>query len=261
MLIRADIMKNVTCFDTSRRDRHTLSDMTVLLRNLIASMPLIALPAVAADATVETGITGVGPALFLFTIAIALFLTLVFRKAASHVARFFTRIIGEFRIKRALRRRSPDVLHDFILPGAYGGLVRVDHAIMTAGGILCIQTKHYNGVVFGSEDEPQWSNVDGVSKRRFLNPVIQNEGRTRAMRQVVPDVPVANLVIFTGNVEFTSAPPGNVIKVSELESFVAKFVFGPSKVEDWDAVWMTLQAAVLSDEASRKDLQAQIGFC
>lgn len=81
------------------------------------------------------------------------------------------------------------------------------------------------------------------------------------MRQVVPDVPVANLVIFTGNVEFTSAPPGNVIKVSELESFVAKFVFGPSKVEDWDAVWMTLQAAVLSDEASRKDLQAQIGFC
>lgn len=231
------------------------------IKNLLASMPLVGLPAMAADSSVETGITGIGPAMFIFTIAIALLLTLIFRTTASHVTRFFTGKIGEYRIKHALRRRSPDVLHDFIIPGAYGGLVRIDHAIMTAGGILCIQTKHYNGVVFGGENEPQWSNVDGVSKRRFLNPLIQNEGRTRALQQVVPDVPVANLVIFSGSVEFPSPPPSNVIRVDELERFVAKFVFGPSKVDDWDAVWMTVKAAAMTDEATRKDLQSQIGFC
>jgi hypothetical protein len=151
-------------------------------------------------------------------------------------------------------------MHDFMLPGAYGGIARIDHAIMTAGGILCIQTKHYNGIVFGEADEPQWTNVDGVTRRRFLNPLIQNEGRTRAMQKIVPEAPVANLIIFTGSVEFTTPPPKNVICVSELESFIAKFVFGPSKVEDWDAVWMTLQSAAMTDEATRKDHDAQLSF-
>ncbi|MEJ2129043.1 MAG: nuclease-related domain-containing protein [Woeseiaceae bacterium] len=230
----------------------------MLIRILATSLPLIMLPALAADESVATGITDVGPAAFLFTIAGALILTLVFRSAASHVMRIVTGRIGAFRIRRALEARSPDVLHDFILPGAYGGLVKIDHAILTAGGILCIQTKHYNGIVFGAEDDAQWTNVDGTLRRRFLNPLIQNEGRTRALQNVVPDVPVDNLVVFTGKVEFPTPPPKNVIRISGLESFIAKHVFGPSKVKDWDAAWLTVKSAALTDEATRKDLQAQI---
>jgi hypothetical protein len=176
------------------------------------------------------------------------------------VARFLTAKIGQMRIRAALKKCSPDVLHDFLLPGAYGGLAKIDHAILTAGGILCIQSKHYNGVVFGGKDEPQWTNIDSVNRRRFLNPLIQNEGRSRALRKVVPDVPVANLVIFTGSVEFTTPPPKNVIPVAQLESYIAKFVFGPSRIEDWHAVWLTVNAAAMTDEDTRKDFQAQLGF-
>ena len=228
------------------------------VRRLFTSAPLIAMPALAADG--GTGITSVGPALFLFTIAGALLLALVFRSVANHAVTFVTGRIGQFRIRTALARRSPDVLHDFIIPGAYGGLAKIDHAILTAGGILCIRTRHFSGIVFGGEDEPQWTNVDGVHRRRFLNPLIQNEGRTRALRHVVPDVPVDNLVIFTGSVEFASAPPKNVIHVDQLESFVAKHVFGPSKIKDWDAVWLTVKSAVLRDDSARKDFAAQISF-
>jgi hypothetical protein len=232
--------------------------MIVLIRLVASSLPLVALPALAAQPAVATGITNVGPAAFIFTVAIALLLTLVFRSAASHVVRIVTARIGARRIRRALEARSPDVLHDFILPGAYGGLTKIDHAILTAGGILCIQTKHYNGIVFGGEDEAQWTNVDGTVRRRFLNPLIQNEGRTRALQNVVPDVPVANVVVFTGSVEFPTPPPNNVIRIGALDSFIAKFVFGPSKVKDWDAAWLTVKSAALTDEATRKDFQAQI---
>ena len=227
---------------------------------MLSGLPLIAMPAVAAEKAVVTGITGVGPAVFMFTIGGALFLTLIFRKAATRVASYLLSRLGERRIRRALRSRGEDALHDFMLPGAYGGIAKIDHAVMTAGGILCIQTKHYSGVVFGESDEPQWTNVDGAARRRFLNPLIQNEGRTRALQKIVPDVPVANLVIFTGSVEFTSAPPKNVIRVGQLESFIAKFVFGPSKIEDWDAVWMTVKSAAMTDDATRKDHAAQLGF-
>ena len=235
-----------------------LERMASLVRNLFSSLPLIATPALAADSAAATGIANVGAAAFLFTIAGALLLTLIFRSVATRIVGYATRHIGALRIRRVLSARSPNVLHDFILPGAYGGLVKIDHAILTAGGILCIQTKHYNGIVFGGEDEPQWTNVDGTIRRRFLNPLIQNEGRTKALQKAVPDVPVANLVVFTGHVDFPTPPPANVIRVGRLDSYIAKFVFGPSKVKDWDAAWLTVQSAALTDEASRKDLQAQI---
>ncbi len=241
--------------------------MSKVVRTILAGLPLVIVPAVAAEPAPNTGIASVvgsiGTALFLFALAAALASILVFRRSATALARMAVRRLGEFRIRRALARDSEAVLHDFVLPGAYGGLISIDHAAMTASGILCIQSKHYNGVVSGDRDEPQWTHVDGSSRRRFLNPLIQNEGRSRALKKVVPDVPVTNLVVFTGKVEFPSAPPANVIHVGELESYIAKCakcVSGPNRIEDRDTAWLSLEAAALTDEATRKDLAAQLGF-
>lgn len=219
---------------------------------LSTSVALAAQAAFAADIESQTVISGGGPALLVFALAGALLLTLLLRTTAQHAARFVTTQIGRRRIRRALERRSADVLHDFVLPGANGGIVNIDHAILTAGGILCIQCVHCNGTIFGDKEEAQWTSVDGVRRRRFLNPLIRNEGRSRALRKVVPAVPVANLVIFTGAVEFTRQPPRNVIHVRRLESFIAKFVFGPSKVKDWDAVWLSVKAAAIREPAAHR---------
>ena len=192
--------------------------MQALPRSLAACLLLTAPAALAAAPGHTTGIGNLGPAAFFFTAAAALLLTLIFRSTANHVVGLTTSWLGAVRVRRVLRRRGPNVLHDFILPGAYGGLTTIDHAMLTAGGILCIQTKHYNGIVFGAEEEAQWTTVDGTAMRRFLNPLIQNAGRTRALQNVVPEVPVANLVVFTGKVEFTTPPPKNVICVAELDN-------------------------------------------
>ena len=214
----------------------------------------------AADSSTATGVTSIGPAMFLFTVAAALILSLLLRHTAARLAQVAVQRIGEIRIRRALGKKSPDVLHDFIVKGAFGGLARIDHAILTSGGILCIKTVHCHGVVFGSEDEAQWTHVDGIARRRFLNPLIQNEGRRKALNNIVPDVPVANLVIFTGNVDFPNPLPSNVIRVGQLDSYIAKYVFGPSKIEDWDAVWMSVKSAAMTDDATRADFNAQLGF-
>lgn len=225
---------------------------------------LIVLPSVAAamstDAEVGTGLANTGIGLIIIAVAAALLLTLMFRASATHVARIVTEKNGKRRIHKTLKAKSPDVLEDFILPGAYGGLTHIDYAILTSGGILCIQTKHYNGIVFGGADEPQWTNVDGVHRRKFLNPLIQNEGRTKALQKIVPDVPVASLVVFTGSIQFTTPLEKNVVHVRDLQSYIAKFVFGPCKIDDWDAVWLTVKSAALTDEESRKDFRAQLSF-
>ncbi|MDH4107771.1 MAG: NERD domain-containing protein [Gammaproteobacteria bacterium] len=227
---------------------------------LIVAAATAVLPAVALATGVPTGIQNTGAGLVLIGVAGALFLALLFRGFATSVARVITARFGRRRVSRVLRQRSADVMDNFILPGAYGGLTRIDHVILTSGGILCVLAKHYNGIVFGEPDEPQWTNVDGVQRRKFLNPQIQNEGRARALRKALPGVPVASLVVFTGSVQFTSPRENNVIHVRELDSYIAKFVFGPSRIEDWDAVWLSLKSTALTDDASRKDMAAQLSF-
>ena len=232
----------------------------ILPNAIVFACVTLAWPSVATEEDIVTGLTNTGVGMFIIAVAGALLLTLAFRRSATHVARIVTSRLGKRRIARILEARSPDVMDDFILPGAFGGLTNIDYAILTSGGILCIRTKHVNGVVFGDSDEPQWTNVDGIQRRKFLNPLIQNEGRTRALQKVIPDVPVASLVVFTGAVQFTSPLATNVIHVRDLDSYIAKFVFGPCKIEDWPAVWMTLKAAVLTDAESRKDFDAQLSF-
>lgn len=232
----------------------------VLPNAIVIACVMLAWPSEAADGTIQTGLANTGVGMFILAIAGALLITLLFRASATHVARMITARIGKRRIRRILNARSADVIEDFILPGAYGGLTHIDHAILTSGGILCIQTKHYNGIVFGEADEPQWTNVDGVHRRKFLNPLIQNAGRTRALQKVIPNVPVASLVVFTGSVQFTSPLESNVIHVRKLDSYISKFVFGPCKIDDWHAVWMSVKAAALTDDDSRKDFDAQLSF-
>ncbi len=222
--------------------------------------PALLLSAQAASAANDAGLNETGPALVLFGAAAVLMIALLSRSALGPAIAAARTRASHFRTCRELEARSRDVLHDFILPGAYGGLTKIDHALLTAGGILCIRTVHLNGIVLGAENDPQWTFVNGRSRSRFLNPVIQNAGRTRALQAVVPEVPVANLVIFTGQVEFPTPPPKNVILIRNLDSYIAKFVFGPAKVKDWDAAWLTLRSSAMTDDAARRDFQAQLGF-
>lgn len=214
----------------------------------------------AAAADVATGLSTSRLSTIVIVVACLLVLVLLLRGSAGKIGRFIGEKMGKRRIRKILRKRSPDIIEDLIIPGAYGGLTRINFAVLTSGGILCIQTKYCNGIVFGSGEEPQWKNVDGVQQRKFLNPVIQNAGRTRALQKVVPDIPVANLVVFTGSAQITAPKVRNVIRVRDLDGYIAKFVFGPCKIKDWDAVWLTVKSAALTDESSRRDFRAQLSF-
>ena len=176
----------------------------------------------------------------------------MWRKVSKHY--------GRWRVRSLLDRHGPDVLHDFILPAANGGLAKIDHAILSGGGILCIQVHYYRGTVFGTADDAQWTNVDGVMRRRFLNPFVHSDGCRRALQNVVPGVPVRNIVVFTGAPEFMSELPEQAVMVHELDRFLFNHSFATSEVDDWDAVWLNVRAAARTDEATRKDHASQLGF-
>ncbi|HET6629215.1 MAG TPA: nuclease-related domain-containing protein [Woeseiaceae bacterium] len=227
---------------------------------LAASAAADELAAVAPAGDVATGVSLSLVSASVIVVACLLLLLLLVRGSAARIRRAIGERRGRRRLRRVLRRRSPDLLENLIIPGAYGGLTKIDCAVLTSGGILCIQVKHCDGIVFGSEKEPQWKNVEGVRQRKFLNPVIQNAGRTKALQNVVPEVPVASLVVFTGPAQLTAPKVRNAVRLRDLDSYIAKFVFGPCRIKDWDGVWFTVKSAALTDEDSARDFRAQLSF-
>ena len=229
------------------------------LAALLTALPLIMAPAMVARGMTNPDGTGLSAAMF--ATAVALVLTLLLQRVATRSMNAVSAMIGDYRLKKALRGYSEYLLSDFIVPGAYGGLSKVDHALLTPAGVLCIRAVHRHGKVYASGHDAQWFQVAGGGRRRFLNPLIQNEGRARALTSALSPVAVTNLVVFTGSPRFASALPQNVITLSELGAWLERYTFTADAIDDMDETWQRLAAAAITDTESRKDFEAQIGFC
>ncbi len=229
----------------------------------LAILGLVSSTAATAADEQATGIVSIAPATILITLALAIVLTMVGRPLLSSVSQRLNYNLQRRRVLRELRSTSTSALHDFILPGSSGGLVPIDHAIKVAGGAVCLQVKYYKGSVFTNDGGTQWSSVDGGQRHRFMNPILQNDSRLRAIRNAVPELPVLGLVVFAGEVDFPDGRPEGVVSIDELKSALDELDFDSDTtdaVEDWEATWLRLQAAALTDDDSRKDLDAQVSF-
>lgn len=224
----------------------------------VALASMVPAPAAAAEAPTPGG----GSLAALLTIASATVLALVLLLGPSLIAaaRALVETHAKKRLKRRLESASHDVLHDFILPGAYGGLARVDHALLIGGHVVCVLYRSYGGAILGEPEDAQWVRKDGARPRRFLNPLIQNEGRAEALRKVVPETPVLSLVVFDDDARLVESLPDNVIRARELESWLAGIRAGEAGSENGESAWQRLRDAALTDKDTRKDLDAQLSF-
>ena len=79
-----------------------------------------------------------GPATVLIAIALGIVLTLIGRPLIATVSLSAERYLGRRRLLQKLGAAGCESLHDFILPGASGGLVPIDHAVLMPGGVVCL---------------------------------------------------------------------------------------------------------------------------
>jgi len=110
-----------------------------------------------------------------------------------------------------------------------GGTTQIDHILVTQNGILVIETKHYTGWLFANEKQNQWTQVLFRVKHRFQNPILQNKRHVLAVRQLFDFLPkemIQGLVVFTGDAEFKTEIPPNVIRLTQLESYADSIRFG-----------------------------------
>lgn len=130
----------------------------------------------------------------LILIAVLIPLNIVVKK---HVPKWKGKV-GEKLVKRILSKLDPKsyyVLHNVTVYTEYGDTTQIDHIVIAETGVFVIETKNYEGWVYGNEKSARWTQGIFKKKSSFQNPFRQNYKHIKAiewvMEQQLPCISIA----------------------------------------------------------------------
>ena len=155
-------------------------------------------------------------------------------------------------LERALAAISFERIDGLIIPNADEGEIQIDHLLLTTKGLLIVDIKDVQGIVFGSDKMQDWAVISKDRRYTFSNPQPMLFDRIAAVRQIVREVPVAGRILFLEGAEFTKGVPGLVCTLEELtdefgepDKKAAKF-----KIEAFRPHWDLVTKAALATEVN-----------
>ncbi|MGQ0383607.1 MAG: nuclease-related domain-containing protein [Gammaproteobacteria bacterium] len=119
---------------------------------------------------------------------------------------------------RAFEAASAALLRDVLVPDGIGGQLHVDFLLLTGRGILIVDFRDVEGVVFGGEHMREWAVMNGHRRTTFLNPLDALYDRVAAVRALAGDVPVDGRIVFTERAQFPKGRPPRVLRLASLEA-------------------------------------------
>lgn len=137
--------------------------------------------------------------------------------------------VGERKVANKLDwlpRNKYMVINDVILPTPHG-TSQIDHIVVSIYGIFVIETKYYNGWIYGGENSEYWTqNVYG-EKHQFYNPIFQNEGHVKALRRVLAEfepLDIIPIVAFSGTADIKmDIKESHVVYWSQLRRCIRRY--------------------------------------
>lgn len=156
-------------------------------------------------------------------------------------------------MRRELGRRF-EAIHDLLVPDNRNALAwtQVDHVVRLPGCLVCIETKNYEGLIFGTERQAQWTQALGGRKHRFQNPLRQNYKHVQAVAAASGGAPTKGLVVFAGKARFPKGLPEGVCRLDELTARLKELA--THSLEDaTQEAWRRLLEAASTDRNDRAD--------
>ena len=120
------------------------------------------------------------------------------------------------KLDQLLNEIAFDRVHNVVLPNGDDGEILIDQLLLTSQGLLVLEIKDVQGVVFGSDKMQDWTVISEDRRYTFTNPQHGLYDRIAAVREVVRQVPVAGRILFLDGAEFTKGTPGLVASVASL---------------------------------------------
>lgn len=167
--------------------------------------------------------------------------------------------IGERLVASRLEEHAHAALHDVILPDGRGGLTQVDHVLLNDQGIWVVETKTFNGRIFGRERDRQWTQRLGRSSFRIGNPLRQNYGHIKAVEAIVAQrVPILGKVVMAGSAAFPKGMPEGVSSSRDFRRELERARTGHALPVAWVQAWRELESRVETDATARKAHRRQL---
>jgi len=147
---------------------------------------------------------------------------------------------GERRVNAQLKRRLPvddyTIFHDVTLDSSQGS-TQIDHIVLSQFGVFVIETKNYQGWIFGDAKSKQWTQTIYGKKSRFQNPLRQNYKHIKAVESYFSlDIRfIHSVVVFVGKSEFKTNLPTNVTNLKGLCPYIRSkhdLLLGARRVDD-----------------------------
>lgn len=163
--------------------------------------------------------------------------------------------IGEKSVSNHLSKLPSDhyfTLDDIMIPGL-NGTSQIDHVVVSSYGVFAIETKNYDGWIYGNEKDKYWTQVlNKRTRHRFLNPLRQNYGHVKALEDLLSVKDIHSIVTFVNGTIKTELPE-NVMRLGDVNKYIQNFkteVFDSGKV---DQLLSIIRNSNISDRQIRKN--------
>ena len=120
------------------------------------------------------------------------------------------------RLEQVLNEIGYDRVDNIVVPNGDEGEILIDQLLLTSQGLLILEIKDVEGVVFGSDKMQDWTVIRSDKRFTFSNPLPGLYDRVAAVRQIVRQVPVDGRVLFLDGAEFSKGQPEHVATLDQL---------------------------------------------
>lgn len=149
-------------------------------------------------------------------------------------------LIGEFIVnalgKLMLNKNEYHLIKNVTLP-IENGTTQIDHVIVSVYGVFVVETKNVKGWIFGSPNQPLWTQKIYKHSDKFQNPLHQNYKHVKTLEHLLGlnDGQVHSLVVFVGDSTFKTAMPENVTHGFGYVRYIKskkRLVLSPAEVKE-----------------------------
>jgi hypothetical protein len=147
-------------------------------------------------------------------------------------------IIGELLVYKTLKKLNITDYHIFnntILKSIDNTTTQIDHIVVSRFGIFVIETKYFDGWIYGRKKDKFWTQTFFKKKSRFQNPLHQNFKHTETLRKLINTEDIYSIIVFAGKGNLKLKDIENVLYLKELNSYIrnkkSKIISGKKKME------------------------------
>lgn len=147
------------------------------------------------------------------------------------------------------------VINNIVLDAA-GKTTQIDHIVISDFGVFVIETKNYKGWILGGENSEYWTQVIYKRKEKLYNPIRQNIGHIRALKNCLkeyPDLKYISIIVFPPKSDIKVKTNTDVVYSHQLLKTIKKYTDVNLMETDREAIFHTISASNLIDTYNKRD--------